>query len=274
MTIHDWLDQSVALLQKNDVSSARLDAEIILAHTLRRSRTWLHMYRDKPIDDRLREIADARIDLRCDHTPIAYIVGHKEFYGRSFAVTPSVLVPSPETEALIELALSLDLPRQTRAIDVGTGSGVLGITLALERSFDSMILSDISERALTVAQKNVDALHPNNVALQRSDLLHFWEPLNQSKPIFDLVVANLPYVDPSWQRNQETHHEPAEALFADDGGLSLINQLIDQSARALNSGGYLLLEADPRQHAAITHTATRSGFRLASTLGYGILFTK
>ena len=102
-TISDWLTDATAALQRAHLPTARLDAEVILAHTIRRPRTFLHAHSEEPLLPRHEEIANARIDLRCDRVPVAYIVGHKEFYGRNFKVTTATLIPRPESEALIEL---------------------------------------------------------------------------------------------------------------------------------------------------------------------------
>ena len=274
-TIKSWLDESTTILRDAGIPSARLDAEIILAHTLKKPRTWLHMYRDEPLEDRAREIANARIDLRSDFTPIAYIVGHREFYGRLFTITPNVLIPSPESEALIELATSLDLPENATAIDVGTGSGALAITLALEiRRLTTIFASDVSAPALVVAQKNARQHRANNIQFQKSDLLDLWRPLYAQAPLFDLIVANLPYVDRAWQTSPEVRHEPALALFAEQQGLKLIFHLLEQSQTALKTGGFIILESDPHQHQAIIQKAENLGLSAARTLGYGLLLTK
>ena len=133
MTIQDWVSKATDKLSDAGITTAKLDAELILSHTLRKSRTWIHAYNDRAVPSKERDIADARLDLRSQRVPIAYIIGHKEFYGRRFMVNPSVLVPRPESETLIEILCELiaKTPKQDRhlkLIDVGTGSGALGIT--------------------------------------------------------------------------------------------------------------------------------------------------
>lgn len=273
MDITTWLKDTTTVLRESGISSARLDAEIILAHTLRKQRTWLHAHGDELLEPRQREIADARVDLRRDHTPIAYIIGHKEFYGRTFYVTPSTLIPRPESEMLITVARSLTLPPDPTIIDVGTGSGALGLTLALELPTAKVILTDISEHALSVARRNAKQLAVMNGEFVRSDLLSYWSPFIHA-PVADLIVANLPYVDRSWYRNRETDHEPELALFADDHGLHLIHRLIEQAEQALGAGGYLLLEADPRQFASIKKRGELYGFHTVRREGYAILLAK
>lgn len=257
----DWLDNATRQLKNVGISSARLDAEIILAHTFLKNRTFLHAHPDFPLDSHRREIADARLQLRSERTPIAYIVGHKEFYGRLFRVTPATLIPRPESEDMITLLKEIAKKDELQIIDVGTGSGCLGITAKLELPQSRVTLLDISQHALTVARKNAEKLNAD-VATLRSDLLESFS--SQA----DVILANLPYVDPSWQRSPETDHEPALALFAEDDGLHLIKRLIAKSTSHLNSGGYLLLEADPRQHHEIIKTAAQHGFSHHTTRNF------
>lgn len=273
MKIHEWIHEATHELVGVGIGTAKLDAELVLSHTLRKPRTWLHMYRDEELSDRHREIADARLSLRLDRVPLAYIIGHKEFYGRRFVVTPSVLIPRPESEALIELLKVLlpntvALPGHTkRLVDVGTGSGCLGITAKLEFPELDVTLTDISKHALLVAQKNAKRLSAKVKTLV-GDLLSSYHLTP------DIIVANLPYVDTTWERSPETEHEPAVALFSDDGGLLLIKKLIAQASDMLPVGGFLLLEADPEQHLPITQQAERGGLRHRQTKGYAICFEK
>lgn len=262
MNISAWLMQATKRLKAIGITSARLDAELLLAETLRRPRTYLHAHLDEPIDPRRHDIAEARLDLRLDRVPLAYIVGYKEFYGRRFSVTPQVLIPRPESEAMIELLLELsgsDVTPKT-LLDVGTGSGCLGITAKLERPLLRVILSDTSNRALAVAAKNADMLGAE-VTLQTQSLLS-----GQLEPL-DYILANLPYVDRSWQQSPELQHEPEQALYASDQGLALIKKLLEQAPRHLTPDGYLLLEADQRQHSALITHAARQGLAHVTTRG-------
>jgi release factor glutamine methyltransferase len=262
-----WLRDAADQLAEAGITTARLDAEIILAHTVRKSRTWLHAHGDEELSLRLIEIADARLDLRLDRTPIAYIVGHKEFYTRSFKVTPSVLIPRPESESIIELLKKHTPTNAKRLIDVGTGSGCLGITAKLEFPELNVTLADISRHALKVAESNATSLH-TEVTLAQSNLLA------QAPGIFDIVIANLPYVDKDWERSPETDQEPSLALFADNGGLALIEQLLAELPEALNPSGLALLEADPCQHEAIISLAAKLGLKHVETEGYAVALVK
>jgi release factor glutamine methyltransferase len=272
-SINDWLSEATKALVFADIPSARLDSELILSHTLRRPRSYLHAHGDEELSPRDEEIASARLTLRLDRVPVAYIIGHKEFYGRRFRVTTATLIPRPESETLIEL-LKRALPANAsllsetlRLVDVGTGSGILGITAKLEYPELEVTLIDTSRHALRVAENNARQHHVD-VELLRSHLLTAY-PFEAN-----IIISNLPYVDPAWERSPETRHEPAEALFSSHGGKALIYELIEQTKEKLALGGWLILEADPEQHADLTARAKKTGLVPVETLGYGLLFQK
>jgi len=265
-TYDSWLIEATNLLAADGIDSARLDAELILAHSLRRPRTYLHAHGDEPLEPRIEDIADARLELRREHTPIAYIIGHKEFYGRRFKTTPAALIPRPESETMINLLadivpknLSL-LPEKLHLIDVGTGTGCLGITAKLEWPELDVVLTDISNHALTLAEENATLLHAD-VQFVRSDLLRGY-----GAPV-DIIVANLPYVDRHWEVSPDTQAEPDQALYANDHGLALIYELLDQAALLLRPGGSILLESDNRQQSKIIAYARHHGFKHSKTAG-------
>lgn len=271
--IKDWLSQAMRQLVGAGISSAKLDAEIILTHTIGKSRTYVHAHDDVSLTEREREIADARLQLRVNRTPLAYIIGHKEFYGHMFKVTPATLIPRPESEAMIELLIDderqtqLPLNATRRLVDVGTGSGCLGISAKLALPDLSVTLIDVSRHALNVAQENADALGAPVTCLQSNLLANY--PFTAH-----YILANLPYVDRGWERSPETNYEPDLALFADHDGLALIDRLITQAPDHLAPGGHLLLEADPRQHDAMIITAKASGLILTARKGFILDFTR
>ena len=263
MTIGEWLVDATKQLKHAQITSNRLDAELILAHTLNRSRTFLHAHTSDELSPRRRDIADARLAMRLERIPIAYIIGHKQFYGRSFKVTPSTLIPRPESESLIELFLSHTgaVLGEKSVVDVGTGTGCLGITAKLERPEFAVTLLDESAAALAVAADNAAALHADVTCL-RSDLLaHYPAPA-------DFYLVNLPYVDEQWERSPETDHEPTGALFSDDSGMALTKQFLDQAVSQTKPGGKLFIEADPEQHDALIAHATQLGYRYLETDWY------
>lgn len=273
MTIHSWIDEATKLLKEAGIDSARLDAELILAHTLRQPRTYLHAHGDQVLDDRQEDIAEARLELRREHTPVAYIVGHKEFYGRRFKTTPAALIPRPESEAIIEILKSImpeTLPlvkEHKRLVDVGTGTGILGITAKLEWPELDVTLIDISTQALNLAKQNATGLNADVHCIQNDLLRAYGFPV-------DIILANLPYVDRSWDVSPDTHAEPELALYAADDGLALIRQLINQSAQLLTPGGSIILESDERQQSAIIQLASEHGLKHLASRGLASHFIK
>lgn len=265
MTVDEWLRRASEQLADALVPSARLDAELILAHTLRRPRTWLHAHGDAGLDPRRVDIANARLDLRLDRVPLAYIIGHKEFYGRLFAVSPAVLIPRPESEVLVDRLCALIPPDGTgQLLDVGTGSGAIGVSIGRLRPGLVVTLTDTSTAALAVATRNA-AAHGVRVLTRRQDLLR------GESGQYDYIVANLPYVDTGWaDTSPELRHEPAQALYAGDGGLALIKRLLGQAPSHLAANGRLLLEADPTQHPAIVTAAARRGLAPSWQADYGL----
>ena len=197
------------------------------------------------------------------------------FYGRDFIISPDVLIPRPETEMMVDTVLNLvgkpylpgvkpskaKLPQDLVIADVGTGSGCVAITMKMELPDAKVVATDISEKALKIAEKNADNLGAKIEFLQ-SDLLEKVD----TKP--DLIVANLPYVDENWEWVDKgaLSKEPALALYADNGGLKLIYKLIDQVAeRGIK---HLILEADPCQHGRIINYAKEKGLTLRETRGF------
>lgn len=269
--LNQWLAHAAKRLSQAGISSAKLDAEIILAHTIRKNRTHIHAHLDDLLEPRLEEVANARIELRAERTPLAYIIGHKEFYGRRFRVTPATLIPRPESETIIDF-LKRFLPftpriSPQRVVDVGTGSGCLGITAKLELPEFDITLIDTSRHALTIAGQNARLLHAE-VSLLHSDLLSAY-PFKAVA-----ILANLPYVDPAWERSPETNFEPPMALFAQKNGLSLIERLVQEVSGRVVQSGLLILEADPRQHSTIFELAKQNGFSLLATEGFVLAFQK
>lgn len=262
-TISAWLKDAAEQLAAAGIASALLDAEILLAHTLRKSRTYLHAHGEDTLNPRDYDIANARLDLRLDRTPIAYIIGHKEFYGRMFKVSPSVLIPRPESEDCIHLLNTYYSQNGGTLLDVGTGSGCLGITSKLEHPNLSVTLSDISRHALSIAQQNAKQLGAE-VGTIKSDLL------DRIPQRYNYILANLPYVDSSWERSPETEFEPKQALFADNNGVALIYALLEQAPTSLYPDGLVILEADPYQHARIIDHAVKNGFVHLETIHYAL----
>ncbi len=250
MTIADWLANSTEQI-------SRLDAELLLIHFLNvpdRSHLAAHADDTIPNIDALNKLANRR----ADGEPLAYILGYREFYGRNFFVTPDVLVPRPETETIIDFVKAL---QPDKILDIGTGSGCIAITCALELPKAQVSAIDISDDALRIAQKNA-AHHGATINFHKSDLLNDYQPEPGA-----LIVANLPYVDTNWDwlNHQSLDHEPNLALYAEQGGLELIYRLIDQYPA--NAAG-LILESDPSQHRSITDYARKRNLTLIEYQDY------
>jgi release factor glutamine methyltransferase len=218
--------------------SPRLDAEILLCRTIDMPRSYLFAHPEDELDDFTLGRFEEVLAKREAGMPMAYIMGVKEFWAREFAVSPATLVPRPETELLVNLALR-EIPRdeEWRVLDLGTGSGAIAVSLACERPLSQVTAVDISEAALAVARENANALAPGNVeCLQGS-----WaEPVKDQ--VFDLVVSNPPYVRADDEALTRLQHEPQSALVAGADGLDAIRVLAADCVGILRPGGLLLME--------------------------------
>lgn len=232
MTLEDWLNGASSLVPRSE-------ARYLLEHATQLSREGLHsaLSKGEAIAPDTAKIADALLRRRADGEPMAYVVGKKEFYGREFAVNESVLIPRPETEGLVELALGVVRPG-CRCIDVGTGSGCVAVTLALECPASRWLATDVSSSALQVAKSNADHLGAK-VSFAQADLLEAFRP-----GFADLIVSNPPYVAFEDPRLEESvaKWEPAAALFAGPTGAEAFIRLIGGAKRALRPGGALAFE--------------------------------
>ena len=268
-SVDTWLAAAAAQLRAAGIASGRLDSELLLNHVLQRPRHWLHAHGDSTLLHEQQAQAEQLLTRRLKHKPLAYLVGHKEFYGRDFVVSPAVLVPRPETEQMIALLLQLIQPTQRTIADVGTGSGILAITAQLELPPCQVDAYDVSPEALAIAQRNAQQHGVTSVKFIQSDLLA------AAQQRYDVILANLPYVSPTWQRDdRETAHEPTLALFAEGDGLALISTLLAQTERWLAPGGLLILEADPCQHSRIIACAATHQLTHMRSEGYALAFAK
>jgi len=231
-----------AFLENKGIESARLEAELLVANALGLDRMGLFLALDRPVEPS--EVSAARDQLvrRANGEPTAYITGTREFYGRPFGVGKGVLIPRSETELLVDLARERTGGRTgARIVDVGTGSGCIAVSLALECQGATVIASDVSAVALARAARNVTSLDAR-VHLVLSDGLSFLP----AEPCLDLVVSNPPYVDPAMPDTLGPgvlEHEPAEALFAPAGDPDhWMRKLLEEAVPRLVPGGHLLIE--------------------------------
>ncbi|MCC7382754.1 MAG: peptide chain release factor N(5)-glutamine methyltransferase [Deltaproteobacteria bacterium] len=241
-TILKVLDWTREWFQKKGLGSARLDAEVLLAHALGIPRVMLYARFDQPLKAEELDRVRALVQRRARGEPVAYLVGEKEFWSLPFFVTKDVLIPRPDTEVLVEVALELirgvDEPR---ILDVGTGSGAIAIALARELSAAHVVAADRSPAALGVAEKNVERHRlKDRVTVVEADLLDGIEGT------FDLVVANLPYIrtgELAGLMAEVRDFEPRDALEGGADGLEAIRRLTAAAPRVLSAGGWIALEA-------------------------------
>jgi release factor glutamine methyltransferase len=224
-------------------ASARVepvDAALIVAHALGRSRTWLYTHGDEVVEAAARQACERLLRRREAGEPVAYVTGRRSFWRFDLRVTPDTLVPRPETELLVELALDrLPEDRTLRIADLGTGSGAIALALALERPRAQVVATDASEAALAVASDNARALGLDNVAFLQGD---WFAPLAGER--FDLVASNPPYValgDPHLDEG-DLRFEPPAALASGADGLDAIRAIAHGAAAHLVAGGWLLVE--------------------------------
>ncbi|HYH74464.1 MAG TPA: HemK/PrmC family methyltransferase [Candidatus Saccharimonadales bacterium] len=254
MTVHDFLQLGTARLAAAGIESARLDCLVLLEDELGIDRALILAHGDHTLAPTQQTALRTKCDQRVNHTPLAYIRGKAPFYGRVFLVTPDVLVPRPETETMVSLVKELPaLDPGTRIVDVGTGSGCIGISVALELPSSKVSLFDIDPHVLRVARKNAQLLG----AQVQTGIHNVLEGIGQD---FDLVLANLPYVPEHYPINQAATHEPQLALFAGPDGLdayrTLWRQLTGLSARP----AHIFTEALEEQHEVLAALANQAGY--------------
>jgi release factor glutamine methyltransferase len=252
-------DASARLLQTLalDRAVARLEARVLAAHAWQVVPSWLLAHDTDSLDAAQIEIFKPLLERRLRGEPIAYITGTREFYGREFQVTPDVLIPRPETELLVELALAEMAPeRVLDVLDLGTGSGCVAITLAHERPHARIVAVDRSRAALDIASLNADRLGVK-VEFVASDWFAALECRN-----FDLIVGNPPYVADSDAHLEQgdLRYEPRSALASGLLGLDDCARIIDSARAHLRSGGRLLLEHGHDQSGSVRAEFERRGY--------------
>ena len=239
-------------------ATPELDAEWLLTHVIGFGRARLRSHPEDPIEATPADQYLGLIERRATGEPVAYIIGHKDFWSLRLTVTPTVLVPRPETELLIERALALRSEEFGRVIDLGTGSGAIALALASERPGWQVTATDTSEEALAVARLNAEALN-----LKRVQFLHgaWFEPIKRQT--FDLIISNPPYIaaaDPA-MNDPALLHEPRGALTPGEDGMASLRAIIQAAPDHLERDGWILLEHGADQAAAVTRELVARGLR-------------
>src|SRR5690606_7070456 len=240
-----------------------VDAALLLAHAAGRSRTWLYAHGDDEADGTVTACFQTLVARRVAGEPVAYLTGRRGFRHLELQVTPATLVPRPETELLVEVALErLQPDRDLRIADLGTGSGAIALALASERPRASVVATDASAAALAVARANADALGIGNVGFREGN----WFAAVPGER-FDLVASNAPYSaegDPDRQAG-DLRFEPAMALASGSDGLDAIRRIVADAPAHLQPGGWLLLEHGWEQGAAVRALLSAAGFDPVAT---------
>ncbi|WP_411826426.1 peptide chain release factor N(5)-glutamine methyltransferase [Luteolibacter sp. AS25] len=261
-TVLETINGGAQYLEKRGVEDARRNMEHLLAFQLGCGRMQLYTQFDKPLEEAdlapLREL----LKKRSERVPLQHILGSVTFYGRDFICDGRGLIPRPETEELVEMILAKAPQKPLEILDMGCGSGILGLTLAAERPESTVTMVDVSEDALSLTRENAVKLQIENVRIIQGNL---FENIAGS---FDVIAANLPYVPTGEQQEMEPElgFDPALALFSGEDGLDLLRQFIPASFGFLNPGGLLAMEIGHDQASHVARLLESSGFAEIDTL--------
>ncbi|VAX18835.1 Peptide chain release factor N(5)-glutamine methyltransferase [hydrothermal vent metagenome] len=256
-TVLDLIGRGEKILQENGIETARLDSELLLAHVFQKERSYILAH----FKDNISAITAARFDdilaRRKNREPLAYITCNKEFYSLNFKVSPDVLIPRPETETIVDTALKLyDDETKMKVLDIGVGSGIIAITLAIHRPGWRLLATDSSEEALKVAGENVKAHNvEERIDLGYSD--HFSGVCGR----YHLIVSNPPYIPlgAGYVSPEAKLFEPHEALYAREDGLGSIREIIVRGGEYLMPGGRIIMEIGDRQTADVEKLIAEDG---------------
>lgn len=260
-TVRRVLDWTIGYLREHGSESARLDAEVLLAHARNCKRIQLYTDYDSVLPDDVRGRMRELVKRRAAAEPVAYLVGHREFFSLDFQVTRDVLIPRPDTETLVVEALELLKPiAETRVLEIGTGSGCIAVSLAVNRPQARVIATDASPAALKIASRNAEHHRvADRVEFRSGDL---FAPLREDEQ-FNLIVSNPPYV-PTAEIDRLAadvrEHEPRSALDGGTDGLDIIRRIVAGAAPYLSTGGWVVLECGPEQVPAVQDLFGRAGY--------------
>jgi release factor glutamine methyltransferase len=266
MKINDWLKAATKLLEAAGIGTARLDALVLLEDTLNKDRTQLLAHPDLELSTAQVSGLKGQITRRSSHEPLAYIRGKTEFYGREFLVKKYVLEPRPESETMIDLLKALKIKQPFSLVDIGAGSGCLGITAQLEMPQITTDMLEIDRAAIKICEKNKQHLNAN-VSIFESDLL------SRAPHEYDVALANLPYVPNYYQINQAAAMEPKIAIFGGADGLDLYRRLF-QELFISKSVQFVLTESLPFQHQTMKDIAKGYGFKVMESSDFIQVFKR
>lgn len=257
MINHHSVDVALRAARSRGVD--RLDSQLLLGAVLHHPRSWLLSHGDHVLTSDQHARYNALVERRAAGEPLAYLLGEKEFYGISLHVSPDVLIPRPDTETLVEWALSLLPDGEARDVaDLGTGSGALALAIKAHRHAAHMCAVDVSPAALKMARTNAQRMSLSVELFEGS----WWAPLAGRQ--FDLVVSNPPYINEGDEHLPDLRHEPQLALTSGPDGLDAIRAIVQDAPQHLRPGGWLLLEHGYNQHQAVQTLMEARGFRQVS----------
>ncbi|MFB9869536.1 peptide chain release factor N(5)-glutamine methyltransferase [Vreelandella sulfidaeris] len=263
MSLDELLKQAVQRLQAASIDSPRVDAEVLLGHVLGRDRTWLYTWGDKQCPQGERDRFDALIAARAQGTPVAYLTGEREFWGLRLATSPDTLIPRPDTETLVEQALSRALSPQGRLLDLGTGTGAIALAFASEQPHWHVLGVDLRKEAVELATRNADALSIKNARFTQSDWFSALEAAGEADTQFDIIVSNPPYIaadDPHLSKG-DVRFEPRSALVSNADGMADLLYLVTSAQHYLTASGWLLLEHGYNQAAQVREALINAGYQ-------------
>lgn len=266
MNVSAALAKGTATLKTAGIGTARLDTLVLLEDLLHKDKAWILAHPEHELRENEAGRLRRKLRRRAGHLPLAYVRGHTEFYGRKYKINRHVLEPRPESETMIDLLKGLKLPPRPATADVGTGSGAIGITAALEFPKSVVDLYDISSSALGVAKHNVH-MHELKLHARKMHLLR--RPLRP----YDVILANLPYVPNRWKINEAAMAEPRIAIFGGKDGMDLYRELFTQLERFTWKPKYILTESLPPQHEKLAAIAAQHGFTLLKSQDFIQVFT-
>ncbi|UZH08680.1 peptide chain release factor N(5)-glutamine methyltransferase [Halomonas sp. BDJS001] len=244
MSLDALLKQAAQRLQRAGSSSPRIDAEVLLCHVLGRDRTWLYTWGDKTCSLWEQARFDALVAARAQGTPVAYLTGEREFWGLRLATSPDTLIPRPDTETLVELALGCVSQPTGRMLDLGTGTGAIALAFASEQPDWQVLGVDLRFEAVALATRNAQALGIANAKFLQSDWFAALGNHVEEGERFDIIVSNPPYIaaDDPHLGEGDVRFEPRSALVAGASGMADLLHLVSSAQRYLAASGWLLLE--------------------------------
>lgn len=276
MPLAEWLFRAMQKLAEAGVDSPRRDAFVLVEDILEKERAWVNAHGEHELNAQQIQKLNQLIERRIKREPLAYIRSRSWFYGRFFNVTPDVMIPRPESESFINLLKNIlydtTQGRTLSIIDVGTGSGCLGITAKLEFPEVEVVAIDLSETALKIARQNTKK-HSVSIKFLHGSLLEPLPATNYYLPT-TILLANLPYVPAGLITSPEITHEPAEALFSGADGLDHYRKFWQQVASLPSKPQYILTESLENQHMQMTKFAQASDYKPQKTELLVQLFTK